>query len=151
VETRTPSRGAPRPPGLLVAAVVLLVEALVALGFGVLEIVRADPSRLMVGLGVAILMLGYALMLGVLARGVWRGRRWSRGPAVATQLILLPVAWSFRGGETNGVFLALSVAAVAVLVGLLTPPSTRVLVGDPAQETGRAPEEGTPRKDDGAL
>ncbi len=113
------------------AAAVLLVEALAALLFGVLEIVRADPARPMVGLGVAILMFGYALMLGLVARGAWRSRRWSRGPAVATQLILLPVAWSFRGGETNGIFLALGGAAVVVLVGLLTPASTRALVGEP--------------------
>ena len=64
-----------------------------------------------------------------MARGVFLGRRWSRGPAVATQLILLPIAWSFRGGVTTGISVALALLAIAALIGLLHPRSTAVFVG----------------------
>jgi hypothetical protein len=66
------------------------------------------------------------------ARGVFLGRRWSRGPAVATQLILLPIAWSFRGGVTTWVSVALAVVAIVVLIGVLHPRSTAVFVGPAA-------------------
>ena len=86
-------------------------------------------------LGVAILMAAFGLLLLVVARGVFLGRRWSRGPAVVAQLILLPIAWSFRGGVTTWVSVTLAALAIAVLVGLLHPRSTAVFVGPPADTT----------------
>lgn len=124
-----PPAPAPNLPPLLRAAGVLLVaEALAALVFGVLEIGQIRTSRAVVGVGVAAVMIGYGLVLGAVARGVLRGRRWSRGPAVATQLILLPIAWSFRAAPTTVVGLVIGAVAVAVLVGLLHPRSTAVFV-----------------------
>ncbi len=93
------SAPAQRPATLLLAAVLIVIEALAALAFAVLEIGQVQMSRPGVGVGVAVLMGGFGLLLLVVARGVLRGRRWSRGPAVAMQLIILPVAWSFRGGR----------------------------------------------------
>lgn len=117
-----------RPPQVVVATVLIALEGLAALVFGVLEVGEIRPFRAVVGIGVAILMIGYAVVLLAVARGVLRGRRWSRGPAVATQLILLPVAWSFRGGETTWVAVALAALAAAILVGVLHPRSTAYLV-----------------------
>ena len=68
------------------------------------------------------------------ARSVFRGKRWSRGPAVATQLILLPLALSFAGGGTTWISVVLAVLAVTVLVGVLHPRSTAVFVGSPADK-----------------
>jgi hypothetical protein len=48
---------------------------------------------------------------------------------------LLPIAWSFRGGVTTWVSVALAVLAIAVLVGVLHPQSTAVFVGSPADKT----------------
>lgn len=116
------------PPLLVVAGVLLGAQALAALVFGVLEIGQVRSTRAVVGVGVAAVMIGYGLVLVAVARGVLRGRRWSRGPAVATQLILLPIAWSFRGAPTTVVGLVIGVVAIVVLVGLLNPRSTAVFV-----------------------
>ena len=93
-------------------------------------------TRAAVGVGVAILMAGFGLLLLVVARGVFLGKRWSRGPAVATQLILLPIAWSFKGGSTTWVSVVLAALAIAALVGVLHPRSTAVFV-PPAANRGQ--------------
>jgi hypothetical protein len=92
-------------------------------------------SRAVVGVGVSIMIGGFGLVLLLTARGVFRGRRWSRGPAVATQLILLPLAWSFVGGSTTWVAVVMAALAITVLVGLLHPRSTAVFVGSTADKT----------------
>ena len=134
---RVADRSASRPAQLLVAAVLLVVEAIAALVFGGIALTQIRPTRAEVGAGVAIWMLGYGVLLLVLARGVFRGRRWSRAPSVATQLILLPVAFSFRGEPTSLVAAVIAVVAVATLVGLLHPRSTEVFVGQSAEPPGR--------------
>ena len=121
-----------RPAPLMMAAVLLAIEALAAVVFGGIALTQIRPSPAEVGTGVAIWMLGYGVLLA-LARGVFLGRRWSRAPSAATQLILLPLAFSFRGEPTTWVAGAIAVAAVATLVGLLHPRSTEVFVGPPAQ------------------
>jgi hypothetical protein len=125
VAARAPSRPTP----LLVAAVLLGVEALTALVFGGIALTQIQISRAEVGAGVAIWMLGYGLLLLAVARGVLLGRRWSRAPAVATQLILLPIAFSFRAAPTTWLAGAIAVVAVGTLVGVLHPRSTEVFVG----------------------
>jgi hypothetical protein len=132
--TQTAPVSGRRPLTIVVAAALLAVEALIALGYAVLEIGQVRVSRVAVGLGVTILMACFGLLLLVVARGVLLGRRWSRGPAVATQLILLPIAWSFRGGVTTWVSVVLATLAIAVLVGVLHPRSTAVFVGPPADK-----------------
>jgi hypothetical protein len=132
--TAAPASGR-RPLTIVVAAAVLALEGLVGLVYAGLEVGQVRMSRAEVGVGVAILMAGFGLLLLLVARGVFRGRRWSRGPAVATQLILLPIAWSFRGGATTWVSVALAALAIAVLVGVLHPQSTAVFVGPPADKT----------------
>ena len=120
--------GERRPPQVTWAAALVAVEGLAALVFGVLEIGEIRLFRAVVGIGVALLMIGYAAVLLLTARGLLHGRRWSRGPVVATQLILLPVGWSFRGGTTTWVAVVLVVLAVVILVGVLHPRSTAYLV-----------------------
>jgi hypothetical protein len=124
-----------RPFTIVIAAVLLAFEALIGLGYAAIEVEQVRMTRAVVGVGVAILMAGFGLLLLLVARGVFRGKRWSRGPAVATQLILLPIAWSFRGGATTWVSVALAVLAIAVLVGVLHPRSTALFVEPPADET----------------
>jgi hypothetical protein len=125
VADRPPSRPAP----LLAAAVLLGLEGLAALVFGGIDLSLIRISRAEIGVGVAIWMLGYGSLLLAIAGGVFRGRRWSRAPAIATQLILLPIAFSFRAEPTTWVAIALAVVAVGSLVGLLHPRSTEVFVG----------------------
>jgi hypothetical protein len=125
-----------RPLTIIIAAALLAIEALIALGYAVLEIGQVRMTRAAVGVGVTILMAAFGLLLLVVARGVFLGKRWSRGPAVATQLILLPIAWSFKGGSTTWVSVVLAALAIAVLVGVLHPRSTAVFV-PPAANRGQ--------------
>jgi hypothetical protein len=131
----TPAADRRRPVTIVVAAALLAVEAFIASAYAVLEVGQIRMSRAAVGVGVTILMGGFGLLLLFVSRGVFLGRRWSRGPAVAIQLILLPIAWSFVGGGTTWVAVALAVVAIAVLVGLLHPRSTAVFVGSTADKT----------------
>ena len=117
-----------RPVTLVVAATLLVLEAVVAVAYAVIEIEQVRMSRAVVGVGVTVLMACFGLLLLAVARGVFLGKRWSRGPAVATQLILLPIAWSFKGGSTTWVSVVLGALAIAVLVGVLHPRSTAVFV-----------------------
>jgi hypothetical protein len=125
-----------RPLTIVVAAVLLALEGLVGLGYAGIEVGQIRMSRAEVGVGVAVLMAAFGLLLLVVARGVFVGKRWSRGPAVATQLILLPIAWSFKGGSTTWVSVVLAALAIAVLVGVLHPRSTAVFV-PPAANRGQ--------------
>jgi uncharacterized membrane protein len=134
--TQTASWSDRRPVTLVVAAVSLALEALIALGYAALEIGQVRMSRAVVGVGVAILMACFGVFLLFVARSVFRGKRWSRGPAVATQLILLPLALSFAGGGTTWVSVVLAALAIAVLVGVLHPRSTAVFV-PPAANRGQ--------------
>ena len=126
------SNSVPRPRALLVAAGLLLLQCLAALVFGVLEAAQIRPVRVVMGVGVTLIMLGYAVLLAVVARGVARGRRWSRGLAVVTQLILLLLGYSFRQPPTTLAGFAMAVVALVALVCLLLPASTRAFVGDDA-------------------
>lgn len=125
-----------RPLTIVVAAALLALEGLAGLAYAVLEVGQIRMSRAELGVGVAVLMAGFGLLLLLVARGVFLGRRWSRGPAVVTQLILLPLAWSFKGGATTWVSVVLAVLAITALVGLLHPRSTAVFV-PPAVNRGQ--------------
>jgi hypothetical protein len=126
-----------RPPQLTAAAALAALEGLVALGFGVVEILQVRLFRAVVGVGVAFFMIAFAVLLGAAARALLRGRRWARAPIVVVQLIMLPVGWSFRGGQTNGVAVAMIVVALLTLVLVLHPRSTRALVVDDPAPDGR--------------
>jgi hypothetical protein len=127
---------AQRPLTIVIAAALLALEGLIGLAYAGLEVGQIRMSRAVVGVGVTVLMACFGLLLLVVARGVFLGKRWSRGPAVATQLILLPIAWSFKGGSTTWVSVMLAALAIAVLVGVLHPRSTAVFV-PPAANRGQ--------------
>jgi hypothetical protein len=100
--------------------------------YGLLELLETRASRAVVGSGAAVILLAYAALLFAVARGVVRGRRWSRAPGIATQLIQLPIAWSFLGGQTSWFAVVLGAVSLTVIVCLLLPSSTRAFVGDQA-------------------
>jgi hypothetical protein len=114
---------------LFLAAGLIGAQALVAFGYGVIEIIYVAPSRFVVGAGVTLLMLGYGVFLTAIARGVARGRRWSRGAGVATQLMQLLLAYSFSEGQTRWVGLLLGSVAAVTLICLLVPQATAAFVG----------------------
>jgi hypothetical protein len=60
---------------------------------------------------------------------VLRGRGWARSPILVSQLMFLGLAWSFRGGATTWISVALAVVALIVLAGMLHPASIDALTG----------------------
>ena len=97
--------------GLLGLAAFYLVET--ALG-------RADDARGAWITAALAALAGLALLL--VARGLRRRRRWSRAPALVTQLFLLPLAVAQLQGGLWAVGAPLLLWALVLLGLLLSPP-----------------------------
>jgi hypothetical protein len=117
----------PRPAPLLLAAVLVGVEALALAVQAVLEVVHLDADRIVLGVTTTVFFAGLAAGLGWCARGLAQVESWARGPVVALQLIGVLTAFSFWGGSTTLVAAVLGVGCVLILVGVLHPASTHAL------------------------
>lgn len=115
------------PPALVAAASLVAVEGLLLLAYAVLELASLSSERVAVAVTTSVFFAAYGALLLACARSLVRQQSWARSPAVLTQLIALGVAWSFRGGETTMVAVALAAVALVVLVGLLSPRSIEAL------------------------
>lgn len=120
-------RPTPTPAPLVVAASLVAVEGILLLGYAVLELASLETDRAAVALTTSAFFAVYGGFLVLAAWAVTHRRSWARSPIVLAQLIQLGVAWSFRGGETTWVAVAMAVVAVVVLVGLLSPASIEAL------------------------
>ncbi|HSR24153.1 MAG TPA: hypothetical protein VLW53_11420, partial [Candidatus Eisenbacteria bacterium] len=111
-----------RPSGALRGVAVLValqgVGLLVAAGFYAVELLVATVSDAGRAAVTAVLALLAAAELILVARGLARGRRWARSPALVTNVILLPVAFGLLQGGVWYVGGPLLLWALAV-VGLL--------------------------------
>lgn len=106
------------------AAALVMAAALMVRG-----IAGAD-QRVVNGLGTAAWfgLVGGAVLAAGLA--LLAGKRWGRGLAVFTQLLLLPVAWYLAIGSHRPVFgIPVALVALAALVLLFSPPSLRWAAG----------------------
>lgn len=130
----------PAPPGRLTAAAGLTaLEGLALAGLGVYMLfvgIAGDPDSPQQAETGGITLLALAALPLVAARGLRLGRRWSRGPALITQLLALPVAWTLygAGGAMIAAAAALAVAAVAVVALLVNPTATQALGIGPREE-----------------
>ncbi|MEU2713778.1 hypothetical protein [Streptomyces sp. NPDC007205] len=122
----------PRPRRLTYAAVLAGLEgvALAAGGLWVLVLVvtgSPDDRQQAVTLGITLAVL--ALLPLLAARGLLLRRSWSRGPAVITQLLALPIAYNLihADGVAVPAGIALTAVAVAALVLLVNGETTRAL------------------------
>lgn len=98
------------------AAAVSAVEALALLGFVVFylwELTQGASDDAVLVVMSALLILLFAVGIGALARGWWRGDNWPNSPTVVWNLLLLPVSWSLLQAGRGVV--AVVLAAVAVL------------------------------------
>jgi hypothetical protein len=121
----------PAPPRTLVGAAVLVgLEGLFLCGLAVLEVLALDTGRLALGIttGLFFLALGGGLLF--CARGLSRVQSWARGPVVAVELIGVLLSFSFWGGQTTVVAVAILLVSLAALVGVLHPTSTRALAAE---------------------
>lgn len=130
-DPRPPATARNRPPApLLVAASLVAVEAVVLVLQGFAEVVALSGERITMGLSTALFFLVYGAGLAFCAWTITRPRSWARAPIVVAQLIQLAVAWSFRGGSTTPVAIALALVGVIVLAGIFHPASMRALDDD---------------------
>lgn len=128
-----PAPGAgPRPARLTAAAALAGLEGLVLVAGGIWMLVRgltgSSDSRVPAVTG-GITLVVLALLPLLAARGLLLRRGWSRGPAVITQIMALPVAYSLLQADSIAIpgGIALAVVAVAALVLLVNPATTRAL------------------------
>ncbi|BBJ41056.1 hypothetical protein SSPO_037740 [Streptomyces antimycoticus] len=122
----------PRPTRLTVAAALAAAEGVVLLGFGVYVLIMGltgDPESPQQAEMLGVTVVALALLPLLAARGLWLRRRWSRGPAMITQLMALPVAWTLvqNGGGLIAGGVATAIAALAVMALLINPTATEAL------------------------
>jgi hypothetical protein len=91
--------------------------------------ISGDASDRQQGISLGITLVVLALLPLLAARGLLLRRGWSRGPAVITQLMALPVAYSLLTADSIAIPAGIALAAVAVtaLVLLVNPATTRAL------------------------
>ena len=132
-------RGAGVAVGAQGAAALVVAAVLVVRG-----IAGAD-QRVVNGLGTAVwfvLVGGVVLAAG---RALVVGKRWGRGLAVVTQLLLLPVAWYLAVGSHQPAFgIPVGILALTVLILLFSPAAVRWAAGGdqggPANSASRGPD-----------
>jgi hypothetical protein len=114
--------------------------ALVAGGIWMLVLgISADPDDRQQAVTGGVTLIVLALLPLLAARGLWALRGWSRGPAVITQIMALPVAYNLLQAESMAIpgGIALAAVAVASLVLLVNGETTRALG---IRGPGRTPE-----------
>jgi hypothetical protein len=128
----TPDSAGPRPGRITAAAAVAGLEALALFATGVYLLVlglggRPDDPGQAVALGVTVLVIGILPLIA--ARGLLNRRSWSRGPAMITNIIALPVAYALvrSSGALVPIGIAVAVVAVAGLVLLISVATTQAL------------------------
>ncbi|MFG3440356.1 hypothetical protein ACGF0J_24155 [Nonomuraea sp. NPDC047897] len=123
-----------RPLSLVLAALVVALEGLIAVGlggYGLVETLRGAAGDVTAGIaaGAFGLLIGAGL-LWVAWGGLLKGERWGRAPGVLTQIFMVPVGVTLIQSEQALLGSALLVVAVAGLGALLAPPTTRALIGE---------------------
>ncbi|OAR24743.1 hypothetical protein A8W25_20540 [Streptomyces sp. ERV7] len=131
-ETGAGTPEGPRPGRLTAAAAIAAVEGLALVGGGLFMLVmglmgKPDQPRQAVTGGVTLIALGIIPL--VAARGLLLRRRWSRGPALITQILALPVAYMFLTSDGPAIPVGIVTAALAVtgLVQLVNPATAEAL------------------------
>jgi len=122
------------PSAVRVAGWIVAVQGVAALAVAVALVVRGIAGvdqHVVNGLGTAAwfgLVGGVVLAAG---RALVVGKRWGRGLAVFTQLLLLPVAWYLAVGSHQPLFgIPAGIVALTVLVLLFSPAALRWASGD---------------------
>jgi hypothetical protein len=125
----------------LLAAAVQAVESagvLVAAVFAGIDALQGKAYQNSSGIALTIIGIGTAVALALVAAGLARVRRWSRTPALLTQLFTGIIGIYLVQGDRfwlGGPALALAVAGFALL---LVPPSLRALTFTAKEPAARA-------------
>ncbi|MFC7304909.1 hypothetical protein ACFQVC_11845 [Streptomyces monticola] len=129
---QNPSPQDPRPPRLTAAAALAALEGLalvVAGGYLVVKGAAGGADNVQQAVTGGITMIALAVLPLLAARGLLKLRSWSRGPAIITQIMALPVAWQLLQADSMAIpaGIALAVVAVTALVLLVNPATTKAL------------------------
>ncbi|WP_231155802.1 hypothetical protein [Streptomyces sp. CNZ748] len=130
--TTAPDDAGTRPRRLTYAAALAALEGIALVAGGVWMLVlgltgEPDDRQQAVTGGVTLIVL--ALLPLLAARGLLARRGWSRGPAVVTQVVALPVAYNMlrSDGVAIPAGIVLAVVAVTALVLLINAETTWAL------------------------
>ncbi|OBH03913.1 hypothetical protein [Mycobacterium sp. E1747] len=126
----------------LVTAVALVVRFAVG---GDQRVVHGAPASGWYSQATAVFFVLVGAVVLAAGRALILGKRWGRGLAVITQLLLLPVAWYLTvGSHRPGFGVPAGIAAVAVLGMLFSPAGLRWAGGgdqrDSASSANRGPD-----------
>lgn len=133
-----------------VAAAVEAIEGLGLVGAGgyvAWGTIVGQPRDLSSAIALAVITVLTGVALLLVARGLWQARRWSRAPAVITQMFVLIVAVPMVRGDESALGIPMVVLAVLGLVVLLMPETAHVLSEEAA--TTRSGTVEPPSVDDG--
>jgi peptidoglycan/LPS O-acetylase OafA/YrhL len=143
------NRATPSPPSAVRGAgFIVAVQGLAALVMAVILVLRAiagADQRVVNGLGTALWFLLIGGVVLAAGRALVIGRRWGRGLAVFTQLLLLPVAWYLAVGSHQPAFgIPVAIVALTVVVLLFSPTALRWAAGEdqlpPANSASDGPD-----------
>ncbi len=130
-----PPPAASPPRAVRIAAVIAAVQGAALAGLGLFEAGKTAfgrPTSSSGGLAVAVLALAGAVVLVLLARGLARGRGWSRSPMIVLQLLALPVGYSLAVPSGQPVYgVPVLILAAAELYLLFTPEAREALERPP--------------------
>lgn len=110
---------------LIIAAIIVLVEASVFLILAALDLRDLNTDRLASGIGIAVLLAGYAVAQMAAVYLLLRGRAGARAPLIVTQVLQVLVATNLR--DEPSLAWGVGLPAVVVLAILLSPPVNRAL------------------------
>ncbi|HET8601664.1 MAG TPA: hypothetical protein VFL99_15155 [Segeticoccus sp.] len=106
-----------------ITSIITAAQALVLLGFVVFYLLELgagasdSPARVVTS---AILILVFAVALGVLAKYLWQRARQARTPALVWNVLMLPVGWTLaQSGRADIGWPVIGVAVVAVVTVIL--------------------------------
>jgi hypothetical protein len=114
----------------VVGASLVALEALLLVLFGLAELRSLSASKATMGITTSMFFAVYGVGLGYCAYQLRKLESWPRAPIVLAQLIQLGVAWSFRGGATTLVAVALAAVALLTLLAVFHPASLLALDQD---------------------
>ena len=118
------------PRSVLYAAIVQAAEAASVLAASILAGIDTGSGRSYErasGVALTLIGIGTAIALGLVARGVRRGRRWARTPAMLTQLFIGIVAIYLLQAGRYAWGIPAILLAIAGLAALLAPASVETL------------------------
>jgi hypothetical protein len=99
----------------------------------VVNLLNIEPGHRSLAVGIALAFTAYAALLVTAGIGLARRRTWARGPVLFSQLVVLLTAWGSRGIPLAAV--ALAVAGVAAIAGLVHPSSIAALEASRDQDS----------------